>query len=418
MLIETSKVLLVDDSKSIIRLLKERIDKTISVETVVAHTCADAKALIERDAKTFFVAVLDLHLPDAPNGEIVDFVREKGIPVIVLTGSLSDDLRDRMLEKNVFDYVVKQHSTELNYVAQAVKRVYNNQFAKILIVDDSITQRQYLHRLLDIHKFQIFEAKNGVDALEVLDQNPDITLVLTDYNMPKMDGLELISRIRRQYSRSEMCIIGFSQQGSGALSAKLLKTGANDFITRPFLLEEFYVRLSQNIDLIEQIRTIRDSANRDYLTGVFNRKYLFEAGDNLYENAKRGNIPLATAMVDIDFFKKINDTYGHFMGDLAIKKVCQTLKDSFRKTDIVARYGGEEFCVLANVDAKLAKSLFERVRRRIEALTISHGEVSIKLTVSIGVTLKLGKDLEQMLSHADARLYHAKESGRNNVVID
>ncbi|MEJ1354671.1 MAG: diguanylate cyclase [Candidatus Sedimenticola sp. (ex Thyasira tokunagai)] len=412
-------VLVVDDSRAITQFLSAYIQEQKHIPTETAHSMAQAKALLSSDAERFFVAVLDLTLPDAPNGEVVDYVVPLGIPIIILTGNLSDEVRDQMQAKRVVDYIVKSNASEINHVAEIVHRIRHNRQVKVLIVDDSRSFRQYTAELLHAHCYQVLLAKGGVEALEVLKENPDIRLILTDYHMPEMDGLELISEIRRQYGRNELAIIGISDHASPMISAKLLKTGANDFVTKPFMLEEFYCRVSQNIETIEHIRAIQDSAVRDYLTKVYNRRHLFESGSKLYEIAKREHLSLVAAMVDLDFFKQVNDSYGHHIGDVALQRVAASLEESIRASDLLGRYGGEEFCILAtNVSVNQIEHFFERIRQKIADIRIPHEGKELQFTVSIGVYTSLGEGLEEMIGKADEALYRAKNEGRNRVVID
>ncbi|MBU0500333.1 MAG: diguanylate cyclase [Gammaproteobacteria bacterium] len=413
-----SKVLIVDDSKAITQFLGSYIEEQEHMPIEIAGSLQEVEGLLARDDERFFVAVLDLNLPDAPNGEVVDFVLARKIPVIVLTGFLSDELRDQMLEKRVVDYVMKSNASEINHVAEIIRRIRDNRDIKVLVVDDSRSFRQYVVDLLHVHRYRIYQAADGVEALEVLQEQPDLSLVLTDYHMPRMDGMDLISEIRRRYGRNELAIIGVSDRASPLLSARLLKTGANDFVTKPFMLEEFYCRVNQNIETISHIRAIRESAIRDYLTKVYNRRYLFEAGLKLFENARRKNISLVAAMVDIDYFKRINDSYGHHTGDVALQRVAAVLEGGIRASDLLGRYGGEEFCILAtNVSEESHKEFFDRIRQKVADIRIPHKGEEIAFTVSIGVTDTLGESLEQMIGWADEALYRAKQTGRNRVVF-
>ncbi|MEJ1379722.1 MAG: diguanylate cyclase [Candidatus Sedimenticola sp. (ex Thyasira tokunagai)] len=413
-----SKVLIVDDSHSITQFLTAYISEHVGISSEVASSLAETRELLSSDPARFFIAVLDLNLPDAPDGEVVDEVLAMGIPVIVLSGNLSDEIRDQMLEKRVVDYVVKSNANEIQHVAEIILRIRENRSVEILVVDDSRSFRKYVAELLLAHQFQVLMANDGLEALEVLKEHPDVSLVLTDYHMPSMDGLELIREIRRTQGRNELAIIGVSDRASPLLSAKLLKTGANDFVTKPFMLEEFYCRVTQSVETIQHIRTIKESAVKDYLTQVYNRRYLFESGYKLYENAKRQHLSLVAAMVDIDHFKKVNDTYGHHIGDVALQRVAAALEDSVRSSDLLGRYGGEEFCILATaMPDNQSTDFFERIRKKIEDIRIPHQGEELQFTVSIGVSDTLGENLEEMIGYADGALFEAKESGRNRVVV-
>ena len=412
------RILVVEDNKAVAKLISSRITQELKFITEVAHSYEEARTILDEDAN-FFIAILDLNLPDAPDGEIVDLVISKEIPAIVLTGTLDDDLRQRILSKNVVDYIVKEGMHAIDYVIHLIKRLRNNQKIKALVVDDTATFRHLITRLLELHKYNVITANDGIDALEKLKQHTDIKLILTDYEMPNMNGFELVLALRKDFTKDMMAIIGLSANTTETLSAQFLKKGANDFLSKPFLNEEFYCRVTQNVEIIELIHEIREASIRDYLTGLYNRRYLYDIGNNIHSNALRDNLSIAVGMVDIDFFKKINDTYGHDIGDIALKHVAGLLTKHVRDTDLVSRCGGEEFCViLTNVDRQRALLIFGKIRKMIEKSVIHADEHTIKMTTSIGVCTSLKKSLESMIKKADEMLYAAKEGGRNRVVID
>jgi len=411
-----NKVLVVEDSRAINAMLVSNIGEMLHIDVESATTFRDAKRILEARSDQFFVAILDINLPDAPNGEIVDLVIEAKIPPIILTGSLSDDLHDKMTEKPIIDYVVKRNLNEIEYVIDTVRRLRENMGRKVLVVDDSKSSRLLLSSLLRRQYLEVLEATNGEEALHTLANHKDIILMITDFNMPVMDGMELTTKVRENYSRHEMAIIGISTVGSGTISIKLLKSGANDFIPRPFMHEEFYCRINQNIDSIANYQMLKNTADRDFLTGLFNRKYLFSAGEKLFQNAKRNNITLMVAMLDIDDFKKINDVHGHHVGDMTLKHVASIFTKHLRETDIIARIGGEEFCLLSvNIDNTNSESLLENYRKNIMNSPLVMDDLTISITVSIGYTVKLTESLESMVKKADSALYHAKKTGKNKV---
>ena len=169
--------------------------------------------------------------------------------------------------------------------------------------------------------------------------------------------------------------------------------------------------------MVEMVERLTDLATRDPLTGIHNRRFLYDAGEMLVASAERNSLQLTTAMIDMDHFKKVNDQFGHDCGDLVMKRVAQLLRKMVRHTDIVARIGGEEFAILAvNMDPAKAEEFFERVRAAIEHETIHFHGNQVKVTASIGVSLPMHKgDLGSLLRQADRMLYKAKENGRNRV---
>lgn len=413
------RVLLIDDSQAISRLLRARCQDIAGVESEIAGSLAEAQALLSHTPQRFLAAVVDLNLPDAIEGEAIDLVQAYDLPVIVLTAHYDEAIRERILAKNIVDYLIKSSLHEIDHVAGLVRRIHRNCSVKVLVVDDSRSFRSYLVKLLEQHRLHVLQAENGRVALDIMRSETGIELVITDYNMPEMDGLALISALRQQHSRSELAIIGMSELSSSALSARLLKSGANDFITKPFLVEEFYCRIIQNIEQIELIRAIRDSALRDYLTGLYNRRHFFSAGETLHAAARRRHMAVAAVMLDIDHFKRVNDTYGHLAGDRVIKQVASILASGVREADLLGRYGGEEFCILlTGTDRDYLAVILERLRSAVESTPIVHEDQTLSVTISLGATFDLSESLQAMIDRADACLYRAKQGGRNRFVID
>lgn len=415
-----NRILIVEDSRMFATMISRKIRFELDFERDVAPTMAVAKKMVEKYKDDYFVAVLDLHLPDAKDGEIVDYVLEQGIPVIVFTAQFSDEIRERMLSKNVVDYILKEGGPQVvDYLIESIDRFYKNRKARILVVDDSRTAREHICHMLKSQQFEVLEAASGPKALELLEQYPDTKIVITDYNMPGMDGFELITRIRQTHAKSKLAIIGLSGYGTGLLSARFLKTGANDFLTKPFLEEELYCRLNQNIEMLEYIETIERTSNIDDLTGISNRRYFFQLGEKLINNARRGNIHLTVAMIDVDRLKAVNNTNGYEAGDAVLVEIAQLLVRNFRSADIVARLGGEQFCVAAtNMNPDSTETVFERIRRQVETKKINYSGMLLPVTVSVGVTSKLEDNIGDMLKDAELMLHAAKRNGRNCVEIN
>jgi len=224
-----------------------------------ASTYAEAARIVEDRPNDFFIALLDLNLPDASGGEIVDYAISKALPSLVFTTQFSEELRKSLFSKNIIDYVVKETPSSLDYVISVVRRIHANIGLKALIVDDSKTVRSVVSGLMRTQQLTALEAKNGVEALEVLKANPDVRVVVTDYDMPEMDGMNLIKKIRAEHSMDKLAIIGMSAHGDDVLSAQFIKSGANDFIHKPFQPEEFLCRVTQNLDMLENIMALQAS---------------------------------------------------------------------------------------------------------------------------------------------------------------
>jgi signal transduction histidine kinase len=250
-------ILVVEDSKSFAAVLTENIQKGIGAKVMHAATFDKAVSMIESSATPFSLCVLDLNIPGAPNGEVVDFALGKKIPVIVMTGAYKNADRSVMMDKGVLDYFVKDNMGVVSSMVTLIKRISRNKNFQLLVVDDSRSARHMLSDFLMRYGFTIFEAKNGKEALELLNLHK-IDLVLTDFHMPIMDGCQLTKKIRSRYPSTNIRIIGISSQESSDLAIRFIKAGASDFLSKPYQKEELLLRLFQNISIIESNRTLEE----------------------------------------------------------------------------------------------------------------------------------------------------------------
>lgn len=258
-LVLEKKLLIIEDSKSIAKI-HFNIAKRLGLEPTIAYSHAETVAALEQ-SKDYFCAVIDYNLPDASNGESIDYVVKVGIPVIVMTGMTNKSVRDWILKRPIIDYVPKDNKQDYLYLQQLLAQLLRNAEIKVLVVDDSKTSRKMLSSQLKRHNYQVFEAVDGVQALEILEQHSDIKLVLTDQEMPNMDGITLTNQIRKTWGKEKLVIIGISGSKDSSLTARFIKNGANDYLHKPFCVEEFNCRLMHNIQYLENIETIR-SQNR------------------------------------------------------------------------------------------------------------------------------------------------------------
>lgn len=412
------KVIVVEDSSIVTKVIQHILKTEANIDASFASSFAEAKKLYEHLKDEIFLALVDLNLPDAPDGEVVDFMLEKKIPTVVLTGSFDEKKREKLQSKGIVDYVAKEGRYSYEYAIKLVHRLHANQKIKVLVVDDSSVSRGFISQLLYRHKYQVLQANDGIEAIHVLLQNPDIKLLITDYNMPRMDGFQLVQNIRYKYEKSDLIIIGLSSEDQRGLSTKFIKNGANDFLQKPFNHEEFHCRITHNVESLELIEKVRDSANRDYLTNAYNRRYFFQEGEELYRQAKTANTQLAAVMIDIDLFKNVNDSYGHNTGDLVLQKVSTILNESLSRF-LVARAGGEEFfALLPGLDNEKALSLIDKIRGIISTIPIKTESGDIYISFSGGVSNNLCETLDEQLSMADSYLYRAKDAGRNLIIGD
>ncbi|MFT4766538.1 MAG: diguanylate cyclase (GGDEF)-like protein [Oleispira sp.] len=414
-----NKVLIVEDSSVILKVLKHLAKQSLQLEPLFASSMAQAKSIYEEHKDELFAGIIDLALPDAPNGEMVDFLLTENFPVIVLTGSYDEVRRETLVKQGVVDYVVKESRYSYRYAINMVNRLYKNQTLQVLVVEDSKPYRTHITRLLVAHKYQVLEAGNGLEAMAQLQTHPNIKMVITDYNMPEMDGFELVQAIRRQYEKADMIVIGLSGEAGGLLSIKFIKNGADDFLNKPFQQEEFYCRITNNIESLEQLHRIQELANRDYLTSLYNHRYFCEEGGKLLKQAVKNNTEISLVAIDIDNFKSVNDEYGHEAGDEVLKFFSRELENILGRF-LIARIGGVEFCMivpgLSNIKVV---NLVNGFKKHLASQIIDvNDDEFVRLAFSAGVTNIKLDTINALLNQADEYLYRAKEAGRNIVMGD
>ena len=414
-------ILLVDDEKLILDILEHKLNNIIkNVIILKALTYKEAIKYILDTNNTIDAAILDLNLPDVEVGAIVDFASKKHIPSVVLTGMINDDLKKTILKNDIIDYFLKDGRQGIEQAVQSVKRVLKNYNTNILVVDDSPMQLAIIVDILKKYKFNITTAKNGKKALDIIERNDKFySLILTDYNMPIMDGMELTFKIREKYNKDKLSIIVLSANNTPDISSTFIKMGANDFIHKPISEIEVITRLNSNLELLDLFEETYNLANKDFLTGAYNRRYFFDSAKTIFAKAKRRRNNIAVAMLDIDKFKNINDTYGHDVGDEVIKNMVNVLDFNLRKSDLMSRFGGEEFCVLLeDISLKDTQLYFEKIRVELEKNIINIDDKEINYSVSIGVCYGLSDTLESMIKISDEALYFCKKNGRNQISIN
>jgi len=412
-----NRILIVEDNKTLAKLLAKKIKSALEMEVDIAYQLSEAKLFLHK--YKYFVTLLDINLPDAPNGEVVDYVLSKGQQVIVLSGNIDKEFRKKMLQKNIIDYVNKGGVDDINYTINTIRRLQANQKHKVLVVDDSMVFRKQMSGFLENLFYKVYTVAHGEEAIGMLHTHPDISLMITDYNMPVMNGLELVHEVRKERNKTDLCIIAISSNNDEEVNALFLKQGANDYINKPFSKEEFSCRVNNSIEALENIQTVTNHANRDFLTGLYNRRYFF---DHINEYIDSDDVAekFAVAMIDIDNFKKINDTYGHDIGDKVIIHLSDVLMSNTNYRDIVSRFGGEEFCiVLKNINQFSAVEILDRLRREVESSVVyTDTKEPIHFTVSVGVAIYSDDGIEETINQADMMLYNAKHAGKNQVVIE
>ena len=305
--------------------------------------------------------------------------------------------------------------------------------ARILIVDDHEDNVELLRARLDARGYATLSASDGQEALECVRRTPP-DLILLDIMMPKVDGIEVARRVKGDPTLPFIPIIMQTALDSTEQKVEGLDAGADDYITKPINFAELEARVRSLLRIkalqeeverqkssLEQLneRLLRISQT-DGLTGLFNRRHIEEELEHMYQHSARLAEPLSVAMVDLDKFKSVNDTYGHQAGDEVLRQLAEILTKAIREIDRVGRYGGEEFMLLLpGTTAEEAVTFAERVRQAIEGHTFTFDGGSLQRTGSFGVATfphPRVKNCDALVRAADEALYVAKETGRNKVV--
>lgn len=293
---------------------------------------------------------------------------------------------------------------------------------KVLIADSSEESKTVLGKILFDEGYECTFVEKSDEVIEkIYSELPDI--IILDIRLSKPGSLELLRQLKSAPSTRDIPVILIASRRPCRKLSKGYELGAYDYISRPFFKEEVLARISNITFACERVKRLEKLLDRDYLTGLYNRRFFMERFLEEVAWSVRYKEPLSLMMLDIDYFKKVNDTYGHSCGDEILKQVADTLLSVLRTEDIIARYGGEEFIVLLpNTGIEGASTVAEKLRSMVQSIIFFCEDKNIKLniTVSIGVTTYYGDaDLspDMLIGQADGALYKAKEGGRNRVVV-
>ncbi len=316
---------------------------------------------------------------------------------------------------------------------------------KILIIDDVQVNLRLLGEILR-NRFEILVATGGMEAIEIArTQSPD--LILLDVMMPGMDGFSVCAELKKDELTAHIPIIFITSLNSMDDIVKGFEYGGVDYITKPFNPRELIARVNTHAELVrankalsiyaesleevgrqlfnktqelnETIERLNVALRTDTLTGLANRTHINERIKEEIAHIKSGGNIFSLVLVDIDYFKAVNDTHGHECGDHALREVSSIMSTMMREQDVISRWGGEEYLLfLPETDTPVAAILAERLRERIESTPIEYRDMKLALTITIGVTSfdpELG--IDGSIKKADQALYEGKRTGRNRVVI-
>jgi two-component system cell cycle response regulator len=296
---------------------------------------------------------------------------------------------------------------------------------KILIAEDDVTSRLLLRRVLESWGYEVMVAKDGAEAWQALQAGDAPRLAILDWMMPEMDGLEVCRRARALTTLQPPYIILLTAMGDKESVVVGLKAGADDYVGKPYDPAELRARLGVgrrlvelNDELIESQHALEVQARTDALTGILNRGAIFKELEQEMERAAREGVHLGLGVLDIDHFKRVNDTCGHAAGDAVLCEVVRRAQGALRPYDSFGRFGGEEFLVIVpGAGESELREVLERIRSAVGSTAIAVGQHRMAVTVSLGGATCVGESGDGFIARADGALYAAKEEGRDRVVL-
>ena len=293
---------------------------------------------------------------------------------------------------------------------------------KVMIVEDEPISRRILENFLREWGYEVISTTDGMTAWEII-RSPDApSLIISDWMMPNMDGVELCEKIRGMEKDQYTYFILLTTRAEKGDIIKGLDSGADDFIVKPFDREELKYRVKIGERIINLEQRIMQLANTDYLTGVLNRRAFMERMEEEVNRRKRNQEEISIIITDIDHFKKVNDTFGHQVGDLVLQRFTKRISMASRSYDFIGRYGGEEFIIgLPETNMEQSLLIAERMRQNIEEMQLTvpdNPQVEFRITASFGIApclIDSFEEIDSVIKLADDALFRAKTEGRNRV---
>jgi two-component system cell cycle response regulator len=454
----TARVLVVDDVPANVKLLEARLSAEY-FDVTTAYSGAEALALCERAECD--IVLLDVMMPDMDGFEVCRRLKSNPathhIPVVMVTALDQPSDRVRGLEAGADDFLtkpvtdvalvsrvrslarLKMVTDELRMRALTTKEIGiqspereavadTGRNGRILIVDDRQTSYERIVATLSNEHTVDVETDPNEALFHIAEGNYD--LVIVSLGLKDFDGLRLCSQVRSLERTRNVPILAVAEADNNARLVRGLEIGVNDYLIRPIDKNEMLARVRTQIKKKRYTERLRDNvqmsiemAITDSLTSLFNRRYMETHFAALVEQAAARGKPIAVLILDIDYFKAVNDSHGHDAGDDVLREFSLRIRKAIRNIDLACRYGGEEFViVMPETDMAVATMVAERIRRRIatEPFAIQQGTRNLEVTISIGIAAigAPGDTAAAILKRADQALYRAKRDGRNRVVPD
>lgn len=411
----SKKILVIDDNKMLCKLLAKKIENTLDYEVDVAFSFEEAKNLANSE---HFLAFADLCLPDAPNGEVVDFIIEKKIPVIVLTATSDKATKEKFMSKDILDFIFKESETCMDEILESIVKLDRYAKTKVILAMSKLPERNEIKRVLSARLFNVLAAAHGEEALNYLGDNNDVKLIICDAQMPVISGDELLTEVRTKFNDDELGVVILGEKND-SLETELFKNGLNEYLIKPLSKELLNCRLDRCLAYMDAMNFLRAYNNLDPVSGVKNYSTSISEIEEYLNEIKGKNEEFVFAFLDIDNLKNINDEYGYSVGDAIIKLCAKEITNETKGRDIVGRYSPEKICILLkNITQEKAIEILSRIRVSIKNSGILVNLDEIFFTASIGVVFAKGGDSLEFLSQkAQEALSLAKDNGKDRVEV-
>jgi two-component system cell cycle response regulator len=454
----TARILVVDDILANVKLLEARLSAEY-FDVMTTLSGQEALAICERSECD--IVLLDVMMPNMDGFDVCRRLKlnpaTHHIPVIMVTALDQPSDRVKGLEAGADDFLTKPVSDvaligrvrslvrlkmmtdELRMRALTSKEIGienpareaiadTGRGGRVLLVDDRKSSSDRLAAMLAAEQTIDVEPDPSEALFRAAEGNYDVLII--SLGLENFDGLRLCSQVRSLERTRNVPLLAIAEPEDNSRLVRGLEIGVNDYLIRPIDKNEMLARVRTQVRRRRYTERLRDNvqmsiemAITDALTGLHNRRYMESHLSTLVEQAASRGKPLTVLVLDIDYFKSVNDTHGHDAGDEVLREFSQRLKKSIRGIDLACRYGGEEFVVvMPETDMAVATMVAERLRRRIasEPFPISQGASSVEVTISIGLAARhsASDNAANILKRADQALYRAKRDGRNRVVAD